>query len=164
MKTLLFLRHAKSSWKDPSLQDEERPLNSRGRLAAPKMGELLRTLQLVPDQVLCSTAVRAESTCRAVCEASHFEGPTTYLPELYLASAETLLATAATHGEATASRVMLIGHNPGMENIVSRLCGRLQPFPTAALAAFRFDVSEWSALSDQSPAEMLGVWLPRELD
>ena len=70
MKTLLVLRHAKSSWNDPALDDHERPLNKRGRRDAPRMGVLVREYGLIPDLIICSDAVRARVTAEAVAEAA----------------------------------------------------------------------------------------------
>ena len=87
-----------------------------------------------------------------------------YLDELYLASADDLMEAASRHGSEETKTLMLIGHNPGMENLVSRLSKRVERFPTAALAAFRLETKDWSSLDETTPAEPLGLWRPRELD
>jgi phosphohistidine phosphatase len=74
MKTLLVLRHAKSSWNDTSLDDHERPLNKRGRRDGPRMGELVREHRLTPDIIISSDAVRARRTAEAVAEAARYAG------------------------------------------------------------------------------------------
>ena len=85
MKTLLVLRHAKSSWNDPALDDHERPLNKRGRRDAPRMGELVREYGLIPDVVISSDAVRARLTAEAVAEAARYPGEILLDPRLYMA-------------------------------------------------------------------------------
>ena len=82
MKLLLILRHAKSSWKDPDLDDHDRPLNKRGRRDAPRMGRLLRKEDLLPDLILSSTAVRARMTAEMVADASRYRGPLEFMPHI----------------------------------------------------------------------------------
>jgi phosphohistidine phosphatase len=85
MKTLLVLRHAKSSWHNPALDDHERLLNTRGRRNAPRMGELVREYGLIPDVVISSDAVRARLTAEAVAEAARYAGEILLDPHLYMA-------------------------------------------------------------------------------
>src|SRR3954463_11797950 len=91
MKTLLLLRHAKSSWKDDSLDDHDRPLNARGKQEAPRMGQLLLEEHLLPDIILSSDAKRCRRTVEKVCEASGYRGETVLASELYLAAPATYL-------------------------------------------------------------------------
>jgi len=92
MKTLLVLRHAKSSWDDSALDDHERPLNQRGRRDAPRMGKLMREYGLIPDVVLSSDAVRARLTADAVAEAASFTGEIRLDSHLYLAGPADILS------------------------------------------------------------------------
>src|ERR671934_2596347 len=85
MKSLLILRHAKSSWKHPELSDHDRPLNKRGKRDAPKIGHLLKEKDLVPDLIISSTAVRAEKTAKLVAKASKYKGNVTLTDSLYAA-------------------------------------------------------------------------------
>jgi phosphohistidine phosphatase len=115
MKTLLVLRHAKSSWNDPALDDHERPLNKRGRRDAPRMGELLREHGLIPDVVISSDAVRARLTAEAVAGAAGYAGAIVLDPRLYLAGpADILSLLQRVRGKA--ETVMIVGHNPGLES------------------------------------------------
>ena len=84
MKTLLILRHAKSSWKEARLTDHDRPLNKRGHRDAPKMGRLLRDKELVPQMIISSTAKRTRKTVKLVSEASGYEGERLFRKELFL--------------------------------------------------------------------------------
>jgi len=95
MKTLLILRHAKSSWKDEALPDHDRPLNKRGKEDAPRMGKLLHDEDLVPELILSSDARRARSTTELVVEESHFEGEVIYSRDLYAAEPETCMEALA---------------------------------------------------------------------
>jgi phosphohistidine phosphatase len=164
MKTLLLLRHAKSSWKDDTITDHERPLNKRGKKTAPLMGHLLRDNQLVPELIVSSTAVRARTTAQAAAEACGYPGEVTLTDELYLATAGEILRYAQERTEDTLGRVMLVGHNPGMEEVVNMLSGRREPFPTAALAVFELDIDHWRKLELGVDVELKNVWRPRELE
>lgn len=151
MKTLTLLRHAKSGWDDPVARDFDRPLNPKGRRAAATMGRHLRELGLQFDRVIASPAVRVQET---VAEIEHGLGRA-LSPEwdrrLYLASAATLLDLVHELGGASAS-ILLIGHNPGLEDLtlllVSDQAGGLreaaeEKYPTATLAELTFDTDDW---------------------
>src|SRR6187431_2275879 len=103
MKTLLLMRHAKSSWKDETLDDHDRPLNKRGKREAPQMGELLRDHQLVPDYILCSSARRARKTAESVAFAAGFRGETRITSELYMATPTRILEILAQTSDAFGS-------------------------------------------------------------
>src|SRR6266487_357541 len=85
MKSILVLRHAKSSWKQPELADHDRPLNKRGKRDAPLVGRLLKKKGLVPDNIISSTAMRARATAEAVAKASGYKGEITFNRSLYAA-------------------------------------------------------------------------------
>ena len=153
MLTLALLRHAKSSWDDPGIDDFARPLADRGRIAAPLMGEYLVRHRLQPDLIICSAALRTRATLDLVLP---FFGPVppaiAYEESLYLASASDLLSRL----RSVASRwpsVMLIGHNPGFHDLAVALAATGDPqalatlsvkFPTAALATLTFQTSNWA--------------------
>jgi phosphohistidine phosphatase len=162
-KTLLLLRHAKSSWKDERLSDHDRPLNRRGKLAAPRMGRLIRDQGIVPERILSSTAARARATAEAVAEACGFEGEIELLRELYLA-APIAYIDAARQVDGDPARVLLVGHNPAVNTLVRELTSSDEVMPTAALARIELPVLRWSELDLEVEAELLGLWRPRELD
>ncbi|WP_349365419.1 MAG: histidine phosphatase family protein [Nitratireductor rhodophyticola] len=172
MKELLLLRHAKSSWDDPSLADVERPLAPRGRRAAPRMGRELARRGWLPDRVLVSPARRAQQTWRFVAaEIGRMELAPGSGEGLYMAAPEQLLAALQKIPE-KAARVLLVGHNPGMEDFASRLAGdgseedalerMREKFPTAAVARFAFD-GRWDALSF-GQARLLDFLKPRDFN
>ncbi len=162
MKTLLLLRHAKSSWANDKLADFDRPLNDRGRADAPRMGKLLASLDLTPDLIVTSAARRARATAERVARAAGYGGELRLTEELYLADPETYLDLARETDDAVA-RLMLVGHNPGIEELVGQLAGREERMSTAALACFRLPIVHWRELSDETPAEPVGIWRPKEL-
>ena len=133
MKNLLILRHAKSSWNSPTLADHDRPLNSRGKRDAPRMGEHLRGLGLVPDHVISSTAVRAQRTAKLVGEAAGYEGEYELTRLFYHAGVEEYIEGLMTVPEVN-NTVMIVGHNPGMEELLEHLTGDDEVMTTAHIA------------------------------
>ena len=162
---LYLLRHAKSSWTGPRLADHDRPLTSRGRRAAKAIGRHLRDQGIEPEFVLCSPATRARETLERIGPARHGAHVE---PELYGAGAGALLARLHEVPAAVPS-VMLIGHNPGLQEL-ALLLSRSGPgvreleakFPTAALATLALPRPGWSAL-DRGTAELIDFVRPRDL-
>lgn len=162
MKTLLILRHAKSSWANTSLSDFERPLNARGKRDAPRIGRLLRQEALVPELIITSAAERAYTTAEAVALASLYDNTIHPTRALYHADPEEYLAALNKLGEPY-QRVMVVGHNPGIEELVEEITGEWQRMPTAALAWVELPISDWSELHAGSTGVLRMVWRPREL-
>ena len=162
MKTLLVLRHAKSSWNNPALDDHERPLNKRGRRDAPRMGELVRERGLIPDVVISSDAVRARLTAEAVAEAARYAGEILLDPHLYMACPGDILALLPAVRK-NAETVMIVGHNPGLEKLVEQLTGERQDLPTAALAQIGLHIDQWRDLKRSTRGTLVGLWRPEEL-
>ncbi|HXM36542.1 MAG TPA: histidine phosphatase family protein [Pyrinomonadaceae bacterium] len=142
MKTLLLLRHAKSSWKDSSLADHERTLNGRGRRAAELVRSFLERKNLRPQLVLSSSAVRTRQTVEIIFDGAAPAPDIRYDDALYLASAGKLLELISTLEE-DRDRVLLVGHNPGMEELFFRLTGLDERFPTATLANIGLNIEKW---------------------
>jgi phosphohistidine phosphatase len=161
MKTLLVLRHAKSSWNDPALDDHERPLNPRGRRDAPRMGALVRAYGLIPDVVLSSDAVRARLTAEALAEAARYAGEILLDPNLYLASPADILSVLSTVRE-NAGTVMIVGHNPGLEQLVEQLAGERHHLPTATLVQIGLPIDRWRDLKLSTRGTLMGLWRPEE--
>ena len=129
MKLVLLLRHAKSSWKHPDLGDHDRPLNKRGKGDAPLMGRLLKREDLVPDIIISSTSLRARATAEAVAKASSFDGEIVLNKSLYAAGPEAYLHVIhALSNEYV--RVLIVGHNPGLEELVELLTGEIHLLST----------------------------------
>jgi phosphohistidine phosphatase len=163
MKELLLLRHAKSSWDNPHLSDFERPLNQRGRYDAPRMGELLHQKDLLPGLILSSPAVRAATTAELVALAAGYAGTIQLIERLYHGSPDNYLG-AVREAADPHQRVMLVAHNPGMEECVELLAGRWEQMPTAAVAYFQLALERWADLAPSTPATLKSIWRPKELD
>ena len=162
MKTLLILRHAKSSWNYPELSDYDRPLNGRGKRDAPRMGKHLRQEGLIPDRILTSSAKRARKTANKVAKACGYTGKVKKLEALYDTVPgvyfETLQALPNKH-----QRVMVVGHNPTMEQLVSHLTGSVKRMPTAALAHIELPIENWEALNLYTKGVLVNLWTPKTL-
>lgn len=161
MKTLLILRHAKSSWKHPELADHERPLNKRGKKDAPYVGQVLLDRELVPQRILSSTAARARQTAEAVVETCHYSGNVDYLDSLYMAEPQAILDTLRVLPDEV-ERVMLIGHNPGSEALLQSLTRQIVALPTAALAHLAVPIQTWKDLTLETDCELVELILPPE--
>ena len=162
MKTLLVLRHAKSSWSEPSLEDHDRPLKKRGRRDAPRMGALVLSAALMPELIVTSTARRARETALAVAEACGYRGVVRLERRLYEAAPGALLEVVQGLPDEL-ERVMIVGHNPTLELLVTILTGRSETMPTAALAHVALPVQRWSQTAAAGTAELRNLWRPKEL-
>jgi phosphohistidine phosphatase len=163
VKTLLILRHAKSSWDDASLDDRDRPLNARGRRDAPRMGDLLRSESLVPDVIITSDAVRAHTTALAVAEAAGYTRAIVIDPLLYLAGPDDVIAVLKTMPDTTAGRVMIVAHNPGLEDLIELVTGERHHLPTAALVQLTLRIDRWDLLDGSTRATLVDIWRPKDL-
>jgi phosphohistidine phosphatase len=149
MRRLYLLRHAKSSWEDAGLADHDRPLAPRGRRAAKAIGRYLRDSGIEPQLVLCSSARRAQETLERAGLAGRVE------PELYGASADALLARLR-HISPEVRSVMLIGHNPGVQQLALLLA---RPGPKLDELAVKFPPPRWRR--SRSPAGRRWARAPR---
>lgn len=148
MKTLLLVRHAKSGWDDPSLSDFDRPLNERGKRAAPDMGARLRDRGVHPQLVVSSPARRAMHTAQIL--ATELDYPKTaieYVDTLYAASAAVWLGIIRGL-PAHVDSAMIVGHNPEATEIANKLCpARIDHMPTCAVLELHFEVADWGAIA-----------------
>lgn len=161
MKTLILMRHAKSSWKHADLSDHERPLNNRGRRSAQALGRWMRAQNLIPDEVLLSDSVRTRETLAGLdCDA-----PAHLHPHMYHADVMTLMDSLC---HATGTCVLAIGHNPGLadfaSNIVTEAPDHPQFFfyPTGATLVAQFGLDSWRDL-DWKTGTCTDFVIPRAL-
>lgn len=147
MIRLALVRHAKSDWDDPDLDDHDRPLNDRGRRDAPRMARQLAESGFRPDVILSSTAVRARTTAEVF--AAEFGVVVEQDADLYGAPARTLLAAAAATGAAS---VMVVAHDPGMSVLAAHLSDDdIGHMPTCAVATFTWELDDWSVATALDP-------------
>ncbi len=144
-RTLILLRHAKSSWGDPTMDDHDRPLNDRGHRDAPRIGRWLSENGFTPDHALCSSARRAQETF----EGLGLDVPHTINGDLYLASPRILFKAIQ---QATHPTVMVVAHNPGIATLAEQLIAtppdhpRFHDYPTAATLVAEFDAPDWRSV------------------
>ena len=170
MKTLTLLRHAKSTWDDQVKRDLDRPLNAKGRRAAATVGRHLRAEGVVFDHLVASPAVRVAQTLEGFAS-GYGELPGVHHDRrIYLAAASTLMEVVRDL-PASVDRALLVGHNPGLEDLVLFLVPRdgagrgavEQKYPTATVAELRLQVDDWAAV-DEGGAELARFVRPRDLD
>lgn len=171
MKTILLLRHAKSAWSDPRLDDHERPLNGRGERAAKAVADYIVRTGPRPDLILCSTAMRTRQTLAPLVKRLKSPAPPISLERsLYLASEDALLAHLRSVSD-DVSTVLLIGHNDGIWHLAAGLAGSGPPdalaslrekFPTGTLATLSLPARPWRELATGS-ARLMALVRPRDL-
>ena len=172
MKRLTLLRHAKSTWDDPVTRDFDRPLNAKGKRAARTVGRHMREAGLTFDQVTASPAVRVVETLAAVAEGYGRPLAPDWNKRVYLASAATLLEIVQETPD-DASSLLLVGHNPGMEDMVLLLVPDRdedhardqveEKYPTASLAEIEIDVKRWADVREGA-GTLTRFVRPRDLD
>ena len=162
MKLVSLLRHAKSSWKDSSLRDRDRPLNSRGKSDAPEMGRRINDAGVRPSLILSSPAVRAWKTAKAVAEAINY--PREFLQKedaLYLASLDRILDVVVAQDNRF-NNILLVGHNPGLTEFANFLVpGLTSNLPTAGVVSVEVDQEDWSLYERPATRLLLHDW-PRK--
>ena len=161
MKTLFLLRHAKSSWKDQSLPDFERPLNRRGKQAAEAIGRYLKRELIVPELVLSSPALRARETIERVAKEAKWTPEIRFDQRIYEAGGLRLLDVVS-QIENERKTALLVGHNPGIQELLMLLTGESKRVPTAALIKIELKTSKWPNAADKR-AKLAWLIKPRDL-
>lgn len=172
MKTLGLFRHAKSDWDDPRARDFDRPLNERGRKGAALMGRHIIGYGTKWERVLASPAVRVTQTIELAMQAANIKSPVRWDRRIYLATSPSLIEFLREQ-EGDPATVLLIGHNPGLEDVIFDLVPDdgssplrdivEEKFPTAAFAVLEIDIDSWSELDD-GMARLVHLTRPRDLD
>lgn len=161
---LILMRHAKSDWDNPLDTDHQRPLNPRGRRAAPLMGQWLAAQGYLPDQALVSDATRTRQTWEAVAAELPAAVPATFLPALYLAGPAKMRRVLA---QTNAATVLMIGHNPGIAEFAAHLLDSppqnpdFARYPTGATLIAEFDSADWGQIGT---GRLVAFNTPRTLD
>jgi len=169
VRTIVLLRHGKSSWSDSTLADIDRPLTPRGERASRKLAKYIRRKRIRPARVLCSPSLRTRQTLEGVAASLGKHCEVEVVPRLYGASEQELLEQLQALPESVSS-VMLIGHNPGLRNLALVLASRGahlpqldEKFPTGALATLAVPSDRWTALVP-GVAELVDYVVPRQLE
>jgi phosphohistidine phosphatase len=160
-KTLILLRHAKSSWTDPELDDHERPLNGRGRRNAAQMGRLMKDQELVPELVLCSTSQRTRETAALFFAEWNATPSIEYRDDLYHAEPVRIESMINSIDDSIES-LMIIGHNPGLEEFLTKHTGKALTMPTAALGQVDFELDSWRHFKEVTQGSVIFFWRPKE--
>ncbi len=163
MKTLLLMRHAKADSKHSHGKDRERPLNKRGKRNAPQMASLIKDKELIPQLILSSSAERAKQTAEIVAEQVGYPNEVRLMDKLYMAEWDTLIDVLRKLDD-DLERVMIVGHNPGLESLLPLLTGQVMALPTAAVAHLVLPLERWKDLNKKTKAELVELWRPKELE
>jgi phosphohistidine phosphatase len=151
MRLLILARHAKSSWENPELEDFERPLNSRGHRDAPEMANRLKRLDVKPDIILSSPAIRAVMTARIYAVTLHFPLNKINYSESVYSDGYTELFKSIRDFPDTFSQIMMVGHNPVMTDLANHLMNEeIDNMPTAGVVGIWFNDKSWSDIRSRS--------------
>jgi phosphohistidine phosphatase len=162
MKTLLLMRHAKSSWKDESLSDHERPLKKRGKKDSKLIAKVIKKKDLTPDLILCSSAVRTKETAEVLTDALDYEGKVIYSDELYMGEPQDFVS-ALKDVNNKYDAVMIVAHNPGLEAYLQIIDGEIEAVPTGGLGYLVLVLDDWKDISLDTMGDLIGFWKPKEL-
>jgi len=172
LKTLGLFRHAKSDWQDPRARDFDRPLNARGRKGAALIGRHIRDNGETWDRIIASPAIRCAETIEIACQAGNRPAAINWDRRIYLASSATL-ADLLRELEGNPTAVLMVGHNPGLEDLIFDLVADdgASPlrdvveikFPTAAFAVLKLEIDRWAELRERCGA-LVHLMRPRDLD
>ena len=162
-KTLILVRHAKSSWGDPSLGDEERPLNKRGHRDAPRMGQWMVERGLAPDLVISSPANRARTTAEYLAQSLAYAPDSIIIDrQLYFTGVHGMLRAIEAVDDGVGV-LMMVGHNPVMTDVYNQLTGeQLWNLPTCGVGVIAFDMPSWG-LVDSTSGRLLAHQTPKSL-
>ena len=162
MKTLLILRHGKSSWKYDDLADHDRPLKKRGKSDSEKVGKHIEKNDLVPQLIISSSATRARITAKLVANACGYDAKIIKDHGIYMAAPEDIIRSLHKVDDSF-QRIMIIGHNPGLEDLLAYLTENYYALPTCALAHVDLPVTSWSDIDIASKGILVNLWVPQQL-
>lgn len=159
------MRHAKSSWKESNIPDHDRPLNRRGKHDAPLMGKLLRDQKMNLDLIISSTALRAETTANLIAKAIRYKGKIILDKSIYNAEPMDLL-TLLSNSSDEYNSILLVGHNPTMEETVQMIINSPEiTMATCAIAHLTLSIDTWTDLKEKRTfsGKLENFWIPKEL-
>lgn len=162
MKTLLLMRHGKSSWKDDNLSDHERPLKKRGRRDSKRIAQEIDKNDLYPHIILSSSAIRAKETAEIIIDTLDYENRIIISDQLYMAEPEDFIDVLSQLSD-DYDTVLVIGHNPGMEAFLQIIEGDIECLPTAGLGHLVLVLDRWQDISLETMGDLIGIWKPKDL-
>jgi phosphohistidine phosphatase len=162
-KTLLVLRHGKSSWEFAELSDHDRPLNNRGKRDAPRIGRKLLEEGLIPQLIISSPAVRAYATAEKVAKACGYDGKITVESSLYGSGYTEYLNVLQIQNDQY-DLIMLVGHNPHTEQLLELLTGKMITMPTCSVAHLNLYIKSWKEVNAKTKGKLINIWRPKELN
>ncbi|TLP36877.1 SixA phosphatase family protein [Arcobacter arenosus] len=160
MKKLFIIRHAKSDWSNPSLDDYDRPLSKRGKKNAPFMGKIIAKKDIVPDLIISSPAYRARETAKIIAEKVSYQEEILYNEYIYEASLKTLLEI-INFIDDEYDDVFIFGHNPGLNMLAFYLIDFNENLPTCAVLEIEFDCESWREAT-KSNAKLISYEYPKK--
>jgi phosphohistidine phosphatase len=163
-KTLLLLRHAKSSWKKLNIIDHDRSLNKRGKKDASEMGKLIKELDILPDLIISSPAKRALDTAKLIADNCKYKKNIEKNPLLYASTIENyidVICMVSDHHK----KILVVGHNPTIEELVNKFINRMEMIPTCTLVQFSLNIKSWRLLDGLNDADVnvIRILRPKEL-
>jgi phosphohistidine phosphatase len=162
MKTLLLMRHAKSSWKDESLSDLERPLKKRGVKDAKLIAKVIKENNLIPDAIISSPAVRTKETVKVLKKELDFNGKEIVAEQLYMGEPESFVEALKSVNNKH-NTVLVVAHNPGLEAYLQILGGEIEAVPTGGLGYLVLVLEDWANISLETMGDLVGFWKPKDL-
>ena len=162
MKTLLLMRHAKSSWKDDTLSDLERPLKKRGRKDTKRIAKVIKENNLIPNVIISSPAVRTLETVNILKKELEFEGKEIVADDLYMGEPQAFI-DAIKKVNNKHNSVLVVAHNPGLEAYLQIIGSNIEAVPTAGLGYLVLVLEDWKNISLDTMGELVGFWKPKDL-
>ena len=159
MKKLYIIRHAKSSWKDLTLNDFDRPLNKRGKQNVLLMGSILKEKHILPDMIISSPALRAKLTAKEIARIISFTKDIKFYENIYDASSYDLIGILKSIDDNNNS-LFLFGHNPSLNSLAETFIGLYENIPTCAIVEIEFDCNKWKDI-DQTNANLVSFDYPK---
>lgn len=164
MKTLLLMRHAKASEQEhDGPRDFDRPITDRGRKDAARIGRLLAEKQLTPALIISSSAERTKQTVNNLVNELSYQGDVFFYNELYEANLDQYAISLSNLKFVDASPVLLVGHNPTIQQFISSICASSETMNTATIAHIEVGIDSWAEFNLDSTCKLRNVWRPKEL-
>lgn len=163
MKTLILMRHAKSEQKSHHGTELDRPLTPKGEQRAALMGSWIKERELIPQLVLTSNSLRASRTAEIFAASSGYSGETRIVKKLLMAEADELLKALKDLPD-DLERVLIVGHNPGLESLIPMLTRHVEALPTASAAVLQLPIDHWKDLKPKTKAQLIEIWRAKELE